>query len=116
MVTRLGIFREPGQGPRSGKNESAEKTMRTTRRAFGRVLERPPRRGYYVRFRWKGREYERAGGPTKACAERILAKAHAALAEGREVTAVMADVFGDASGCGFRKLWPVVSGNSGRFG
>ena len=45
----------------------------TKRRAFGSIKRKPPRRGYYVRFRHEGREYERAGGPTRALAAAKLA-------------------------------------------
>ncbi len=72
--------------------------MKTNRRAFGRVLSRPPRRGYYVRFRWEGEEYERSAGPTKAGAEKLLSRAHVALADGGDVAGVLSNVFGDPSG------------------
>ena len=47
--------------------------MATKRRVFGSIKRKPPRRGYYVRFRHEGREYERAGGPTRALAAAKLA-------------------------------------------
>jgi integrase len=72
--------------------------MKTAKRAFGTVLERGSRPGYYVRFRWEGREYVRRAGPTKAGAERLLSRAHAKLAEGADVAKVLVDVFRDAGG------------------
>ena len=68
------------------------------RRAFGRVLQKPPRRGWYVRFRHKGREYERAAGPTKTGAAALLARVHAGLGQRRPVDEVLAEVFGDPVG------------------
>ena len=68
------------------------------RSAFGRVFRKRPRRGWLVRFRHKGREYERGAGPSKGGANRLLAKAHAGLAEGKDLDLVLSEVFGDRLG------------------
>ena len=68
------------------------------RNRFGRVFKKPPRRGYYVRFRHEGREFERKGGMTKGAANAVLARVHALLSERWEIEAVMAEVFGDHVG------------------
>lgn len=71
--------------------------MKRSRRPFGRVFTRGTR-GFYVRFRWHGREWERSAGPNRSGAERKLAQAHAALSAGAPLEDVLADLFGDPRG------------------
>ncbi|MBI3272210.1 MAG: site-specific integrase [Planctomycetes bacterium] len=68
------------------------------RRAFGTVLARPPRPGFYALFTWQGRRYLRSAGPTRTVAEKKLATAHATLTGGVPVATVLAEVFGDTRG------------------
>lgn len=68
------------------------------RRAFGTIKQRPPRPGYYVRFPWGGRFYERAAGPTREGARNLLTRAEVLLVAGEPIEFVLADVFGDAHG------------------
>jgi integrase len=68
------------------------------RRAFGTIKQRPPRPGFYVRFSWGGRCYERQGGPTRAIARGLLTRAEALLRAGEAIEVVLAELFGDAHG------------------
>lgn len=68
------------------------------RRAFGTVIERPPRPGFYALFTWEGRRYCREAGPRVSTAEQKLAAAHALLKGGVRVQEVLAQVFGDIHG------------------
>ncbi len=68
------------------------------RSAFGRVFAKPPRRGYYIRFRLKGREYERAAGPTKTGANALLARIHAGVGQRQPIGDVLAEVLGETGG------------------
>ncbi len=68
------------------------------RRTFGSVFKRPPRPGFYVRFRHRGREVVRHAGFTRDAANKKLARAHALLADGQPLEEVLGDVFGDFTG------------------
>ncbi len=72
--------------------------MKRKRRPFGSVFERAGKPGWYAQFRWQGRTWLRAAGPTKATAEKKIALAHAMLESGARIDDVLAECFGDPRG------------------
>ena len=75
-----------------GKRKAAK------RRPFGSIVERKGRPGYYVRFTVHGTRVERAGGPTRAVARKLLAATEALLASGHTLQDVLASVFSESVG------------------
>lgn len=67
----------------------------TRRRAFGQIIRRPRRPGYYVVFTWEGRRITRAVGPLKKTARDKLAVIHGLLTNDIPLAQVLASQFGD---------------------
>ena len=72
--------------------------MAHKRSRFGTIDERKDRRGYYVRFWWRGRRYRRAAGPTKRIAVQKLANTFALLERGWSIEETLSEVYGDVFG------------------
>lgn len=67
------------------------------RRQFGSIETRGGRPGFYVRFRWRGRRFQRYGGMTAAIALKRLSTLQSMLEGGIDVDAAFAQVFRNAA-------------------